>query len=90
VKDKSTNLQTLLARIFDGNRNVYSASSHYKNRLTIHRNGSLEITSLHPDDETQYKCLVKQGGRKLHVVKLNVTCGKYNKYSVEIVEFIFS
>lgn len=55
---------------------VTAANTALDGRLTLHPSGALEISSLKPDDETQYQCIVKQGPRKLHRVMLNVTCGK--------------
>jgi hypothetical protein len=74
--NKTASTWTQIATIRHGISKISTSNTALDGRLTIHSNGSLEITSLKPDDETQYQCIVKQGPRKLHVIKLNVTCGK--------------
>lgn len=55
----------------------FSLNSNLDGRFIVHLNGSLEIRSLHPDDETLYQCIVMQGGdREAHLIELSVACGK--------------
>lgn len=75
-KDKTTGRWSKVASIKHGQTRLTATNTALAGRSAIHPNGSLEIHSLRPDDETQYMCIVKQGGRKLHVVKLSVACGK--------------
>ncbi|KAK3742973.1 hypothetical protein QZH41_008390, partial [Actinostola sp. cb2023] len=43
--------------------------------MTLHPNGSLEITSLKAHDETHYQCLVRAPGRRdSHLIDLSVAC----------------
>jgi hypothetical protein len=58
----------------NGNRKLYNTA--LAGRLTIHSNGSLEITSLKPDDETKYLCRVDVEAKNIdvHIIELSVRC----------------
>ena len=52
-----------------------AAQTSFDDRLTINTNGSLEIASLKPEDETEYRCKVKQeGNMDFHLIQLRVAC----------------
>lgn len=76
-KDKTTGRWSQVASIRNSQTKLSATNTALDGRSAIHPNGSLEIHSLRPDDETMYQCIVKQGSRKLHVINLNVSCGKY-------------
>ncbi|XP_031554141.1 uncharacterized protein LOC116291158 [Actinia tenebrosa] len=83
-KDKTTGVWSKVASIRNGQTKLNSANTALDGRSAIHPNGSLEIHSLHPDDASKYMCIVKQDGRKLHVVKLSVACGKVTLLKREV------
>ncbi|XP_031554240.1 uncharacterized protein LOC116291237 isoform X4 [Actinia tenebrosa] len=83
-KDKTTGAWSKVAIIRNGQTKLNSANTALDGRSAIHPNGSLEIHSLHPDDASKYMCIVKQDGRKLHVVKLSVACGKVTLLKREV------
>ncbi|XP_031554242.1 uncharacterized protein LOC116291240 [Actinia tenebrosa] len=83
-KDKTTGVWSRVASIRNGQTTLNSANTALDGRSAIHPNGSLEIHSLRPDDETMYQCIVRQGSRKLHVINLNVSCGKVTVIKREV------
>jgi hypothetical protein len=75
--DKSTDKWIRLASITRGKPRLFPVKTNLHGRFTVHSNGSLEITSLHPEDETLYQCIVmERGDRVAHLIELSVTCGK--------------
>ncbi|XP_031554245.1 signal peptide, CUB and EGF-like domain-containing protein 3 isoform X2 [Actinia tenebrosa] len=65
-----------IAIVKSGKARVFPVNSNLDGRFILHSNGSLEIRSLHHDDETLYQCIVMQrGDREAHLIELNVACG---------------